>query len=133
MSLPQYISVTEELVVVKDRSNSILLLSFPDCLRPDLPPVLHTNSPLLPGLVLRHLQTYASGGEILDITAEMTGMAGLFHLVLLFIVLLRSGVRSEHAREDTDPGQSHHSGEITNHSIGILLSFSIIGKKLSAW
>ena len=92
--LPQNISVTERLLVVKDRSNSILLLSFPDCLRPDLPPVLHTNSPHLPGLVFRHLQTYASGGEILDIKAEMTGMAELSLSVFVFIVLLRSGVRS---------------------------------------
>ena len=69
----QSLSVTEALLVIKDRSNSIYVLSLPDCTAPQLPSLLQTNSPQLPSLVLRNLQTYASGGDILNVKAQTTG------------------------------------------------------------
>ena len=84
------VSVTQTLLVIKDRSNSIYLLSLQECVAADLPAVLQTNSPHLPGLVLRNLQTYASGGEILNVKALISGNGWTFqNSTLTFLSYVR--------------------------------------------
>ena len=62
-------SVSEDLIVISDRSSSMFLVSLSACLEPALPLLIPSTSPLMAGLVARVLHTYTSGGDILDITA----------------------------------------------------------------
>ena len=62
-------SVSEDLIVISDRSSSLFLISLSKCLEPDLGLVIPSSSPLMASLVSRVLHTYTSGGDILDIKA----------------------------------------------------------------
>ena len=65
-------SVTDELIAISDRSNSILLLSLPAALDPSLPTTIQSNSSAMNSIALRALHTYTSGGEIIDVAAGVT-------------------------------------------------------------
>ena len=60
-------SVSEDLIVISDRSSSVFLISLSRCLDPGLGLVIPSSSPLMASLVTRVLHTYTSGGDILDI------------------------------------------------------------------
>ena len=62
-------SVSDDLIVISDRSSSIFLISLARCLEPGLSLVIPSSSPLMVSLVSRVLHTYTSGGDILDIRA----------------------------------------------------------------
>ena len=63
-------SVSEDLIVISDRSSSVFLISLAKCLEPGLGLVIPSSSPLMASLVTRVLHTYTSGGDILDIRAQ---------------------------------------------------------------
>ena len=60
-------SVSDDLIVISDKSSSVFLLSLTKCLEPGLSLVIPSSSPLMFRLVSRVLHTYTSGGDILDI------------------------------------------------------------------
>ena len=63
----QYMSVSDDLIVISDKSSSVFLISLTKCLEPGLSLVIPSSSPLMVSLVARVLHTYTSGGDILDI------------------------------------------------------------------
>merc|ERR1719188_570563 len=70
----QHMSVTEKLLVISDRSNSIIILDLASCLFPDLPSIISSNSSHMSRIAMRALHTYSSGAEILGLQAGITGI-----------------------------------------------------------
>ena len=60
-------SVSDDLIVISDKSSSVFLLSLTKLLEPGLSLVIPSSSPLMVSLVARVLHTYTSGGDIFDI------------------------------------------------------------------